>query len=128
MNATYGERHRKILEYLTGYQGKFHRTPSIRQIGQAIGVKSTSLVDYYLRQLEELGYLERAPSRLGETKAAPLSLQVIRKAHVVQVRTDVVRIPFLGYISAGEPLPFPFTDAPDNRRVSSEDDVFFPPE
>jgi len=53
------ERHRKILEFLTRFQNTNGYSPSIRQIGDSINVKSTSLVDYYLNQLQEMGYVER---------------------------------------------------------------------
>ena len=51
------ERHRKIMEYLTEFIDEFGYSPSIREIGDAITVKSTSLVDYYLNQLEEREYI-----------------------------------------------------------------------
>ena len=53
------ERHRKIMEFLTKFQTSNGYPPSIRQIGDSINVKSTSLVDYYLNQLQEMGYIER---------------------------------------------------------------------
>ena len=53
------ERHRKIMEFLTKFQEDNGYSPSIRQIGDSIDVKSTSLVDYYLNQLQEMGYIER---------------------------------------------------------------------
>ena len=53
------ERHRKIMEFLTKFQNTNGYSPSIRQIGDSINVKSTSLVDYYLNQLQEMGYIDR---------------------------------------------------------------------
>mgnify|MGYP000089803254 CR=1 FL=1 len=53
------ERHRKIMEFLAKFQNTNGYSPSIRQIGDSINVKSTSLVDYYLTQLQEMGYIER---------------------------------------------------------------------
>jgi SOS-response transcriptional repressor LexA len=58
-SAGLGERHRKIMEFLTNFQEDNGYSPSIREIGESIGVKSTSLVDYYLKQLEEMQYIDR---------------------------------------------------------------------
>ncbi|MCJ7622506.1 MAG: hypothetical protein MUO76_03310, partial [Anaerolineaceae bacterium] len=58
-SAGLGERHFKIMEYLVSFQENNGYAPSIRQIGENIGVNSTSLVDYYLRQLVNHGYIER---------------------------------------------------------------------
>ena len=53
------ERHRKILEFLGNFQDSNGYSPSIRQIGDSINVKSTSLIDYYLNQLQEMGFIDR---------------------------------------------------------------------
>ena len=54
-----GERPKKILKFLGEYQDKHGYSPSIREIGKHISVESTSLVDYYLNQLEEKGFIDR---------------------------------------------------------------------
>ena len=48
------ERHRKIMEFLTKFQDTHGYSPSNRQLGDSINVKSTSLVDYYLKQLQAM--------------------------------------------------------------------------
>ena len=53
------ERHHKIMDFLVKFQTDNGYSPSIRQIGDTINVKSTSLIDYYLNQLQEMGYIER---------------------------------------------------------------------
>ncbi|MBP8857927.1 MAG: hypothetical protein KBG60_09830, partial [Anaerolineaceae bacterium] len=58
-SAGISDRHRKIMEFLMKFQDENGYSPSIREIGEHIGVASTSLVDYYLRQLEEREYIER---------------------------------------------------------------------
>ena len=46
-------RHKKIISFLTEFQEVNGYSPSIREIGESINVRSTSLVDYYLKQLED---------------------------------------------------------------------------
>lgn len=54
-----GERHRKILDFLSSYSEKEGHPPSIREIGEACAISSTSVVNYYLDQLEKMGCIER---------------------------------------------------------------------
>ena len=54
-----GERHQKILDFIQEYQRKYKHPPSIREIGENCDISSTSVVNYYLDQLEKSGYIER---------------------------------------------------------------------
>jgi len=115
-SAGLGERHRKIMEFLTTFQDKNGYSPSIREIGDSIGVTSTSLVDYYLKNLEQHKYIERNqhvsrsirilrpmyPSFTGEVK------RVAQKA--AQAASDFFSVPLLGRIVAGKPIPVPSSD------------------
>lgn len=112
------ERHRKIMEFLTKFQESNGYSPSIRQIGDSIDVKSTSLVDYYLNQLHEMGYIDREDriSRsirvLKSISSGPSLTNVVNEA--IQKAGDVlagmVRIPIAGRIVASAPLPMPTSD------------------
>ena len=53
------EKHIKVLEFLADYQNDYGRSSSIREIGEKVKISSTSVVNYYLDQLEKMGYLER---------------------------------------------------------------------
>jgi repressor LexA len=53
------DRHKKILEVLEHYQDNVGYPPSIREIGREANISSTSVVNYYLDQLEDMGYIER---------------------------------------------------------------------
>ena len=53
------ERHQKILDFVSAYVEKHSYPPSIREIGEATGISSTSVVTYYLKQLTEMGKIER---------------------------------------------------------------------
>lgn len=112
------ERHRKIMEFLTKFQDANGYSPSIRQIGDSISVKSTSLVDYYLNQLLEMGYIERE-NRISrsirvvqpvkeETSITGKVAEVIRNAG--NVLSDLISIPIAGRIVASAPLPMPTSD------------------
>jgi repressor LexA len=89
-----GERHQKILDFVLAYQHENRYPPSIREIGEKTGITSTSVVNYYLDQLEKMGKIERDRriSR-GVRVSGPNS------------SADTLRIPMLGPIAAGIPLP-----------------------
>ena len=55
------ERQQRILEFIAVFQERHGYPPTVREIGQAADISSTSVVDYNLRVLERLGYLRRDP-------------------------------------------------------------------
>ncbi len=98
------ERHISVLEFLVKYRDKYGRPPSIREIGDAAKISSTSVVNYYLDQLEKMGYIER-DGRVSR------GLRLTDKvSEVVQMITDLMRIPVVGRIVASEPVPVPPSD------------------
>ncbi len=94
-----GERHQKILEFIASYQREHLHPPSIREIGENCNISSTSVVNYYLDQLEKAGHLERdrkISRGMRLTNLSPIG--------------DMLRVPVLGRIKAGEPIPIPSSD------------------
>jgi repressor LexA len=63
MPATLTEIERRILDYMVSYLRMNTYQPSIREIGEQFGIKSTKTVSEHLQTLAEKGYLERDPSR-----------------------------------------------------------------
>jgi repressor LexA len=91
-----GERHQKIIDFIQDYQRKHKHPPSIREIGENCGISSTSVVNYYLDQLEKTGHIERdrkISRGVRLTGSSPLG--------------DLLRVPMLGRIQAGVPIPVP---------------------
>lgn len=110
------DRHRRIMEFLTTFSEQNGYSPSIRQIGDHIAVKSTSLVDYYLNQLEEMGYITREGRvsrsiRVLKPMYAGVAGKVgsaVRK--VAGNLSELIQIPVMGRIIAGAPIPVPSSD------------------
>lgn len=102
-------RQAKILEFLRGYIAERDYPPSIREIQEACGISSTSVVDYNLRKLEEKGYIrrDRDISR-GIELLGPNGR-----------RSRVVEVPILGTIAAGQPIPVPTSDAWHNAALET---------
>lgn len=98
------ERHISVLEFLVKYLDEHGRPPSIREIGDAVKISSTSVVNYYLDQLKKMGYIER-DGRVSR------GLRLTDKVgEVVQMITDLIRVPVVGRIVASEPAPVPGSD------------------
>ncbi len=107
-----GERHQKILDFLQDYQRANRYPPSIREIGEKTGISSTSVVNYYLDQLEKQGFIERDRKisrgvRLANTNAL----------------ADTVRVPILGPIAAGPLMlvPEPGVDYMNDKEYKAVD-------
>jgi repressor LexA len=82
-----------MLEYIRHYIAGHGYPPTIREIGRALKISSTSVVNYNLNKLEQLGYLQR-----NSQVSRGLKLPSLGGA-------TTVRVPVLGTIAAGEPIP-----------------------
>ena len=92
------DRQRQILDFLTKYVDGHGYPPTVREIGEAVGLASPSTVHAHLANLERAGFLRRDP-----TKPRAIELRREPKAPAV-LETDVHKLPLLGEIAAGGPL------------------------
>jgi repressor LexA len=85
----------------------------IREIGDHTQISSTSVVNYYLNQLEEMNYIERESNvsrgiNLLKTSNGGIMQNV--KSAVSTLADTLLSIPLVGNIVAGEPMPVPASD------------------
>ena len=95
----HGETQQRILEYIRDYQKVNGYPPSVREIGKAVGLKSTSTVHGHLMRLEKKGLLHRdamKPRAMGLAASAELPEPADAP--------DVRRIPVVGRVAAGLPI------------------------
>ena len=97
--AGLGERHKKILKFLEKFQGENGFPPSIREIGENTNISSTSVVNYYLNQLEEMHYIERE-SNVSRGIRLLRSLEG-KLISATQKIADMFTVPVVGRIVAG---------------------------
>jgi repressor LexA len=112
-----GDRHRRIMEFLNTFQEQHGYSPSIREIGRHISVESTSLVDYYLEQLCQEGYIERDKRvsrsiRISNQENQKSESSLARAAQNLRetaqrVAGELFSIPVVGRIGASLPVPMP---------------------
>ena len=105
------ERQRNILIFMENYIVDNSFPPTIREIGAATGINSTSVVNYNLNKLVRHGFLERE-------EAKSRGLRLIRdlpggRRTKVRASANLFRVPHYGQIVAGEPINVPDDLTPD---------------
>ena len=116
------KRQEKILQYIRDVVGRCGYPPSIREIGDAVGLQSTSSVSYQLGELERKGYLHRDPGRprTMEVLPDPAAVGLGPAVRVPREREEEDRepqplvfdipsqeaayVPWIGQIAAGGPI------------------------
>ena len=92
------KRQQEIFDFIKRYSAKYGYPPTVRDIGKAVGLASSSTVHAHLANLEKLGLLRRDPSK-------PRAIEMLDRA-VEQVRSMVRPdgIPLVGSVAAGQPI------------------------
>jgi repressor LexA len=98
---TLSERQVRILEFIETYLGEHDYPPTIREIGKAVGISSTSVVKYNLERLQDKGKIKRS----GEVSRGLRLLDGQRVSPSARIIPgDILAIRKLGLISAGTPI------------------------
>jgi repressor LexA len=92
-------RQSEILEFIVAAMGQTGICPSYREIGRALGIGSTNGVSDHIKALERKGYIERFGGR-----GASRSIRLTDKAQDSWSDENIVGVPLLGRVAAGEPL------------------------
>ncbi|MDD6681926.1 MAG: transcriptional repressor LexA [Clostridiales bacterium] len=88
----HGDTQQRILDYIENYIEVNGYPPSVREIGQAVELKSTSTVHGHLNRLEKKGLLHREAMK-------PRTIDVTRND-----KPQMVKLPILGKVAAGVPI------------------------
>jgi repressor LexA len=91
------EKQFEILEFIERYIAQNSYPPTIREIQQALNISSTSVVDYNLNTLERQGFIRR-------NRHISRGIELVYR-RVTDDTSKIVRIPLLGHIAAGRPIP-----------------------
>jgi len=113
---TITKRQRQVLDFIEQQMRKRGFPPSVREIGEAVGLTSPSTVHSHLRTLTNLGYLKRDP-----TKPRAIEVRWDPNSGAIMERRQVRHVPLVGDVAAGTdvlaqenveeiyPLPADFT-------------------
>ncbi|HEX4437928.1 MAG TPA: transcriptional repressor LexA [Solirubrobacteraceae bacterium] len=96
------KRQQEIFDFIRKYSAKYGYPPTVRDIGKAVGLASSSTVHAHLSNLEKIGLLRRDPSK-------PRAIELLDRAvgNAVESVKGIVRpegLPVLGSVAAGQPM------------------------
>ncbi|WP_059170213.1 transcriptional repressor LexA [Bacillus sp. FJAT-27445] len=119
--AKISKRQQEILDYIKSEVKRKGYPPSVREIGEAVGLASSSTVHGHLERLELKGMIRRDP-----TKPRAIEILETEESYIPKVR--VVNVPIVGRVTAGQPITavenveeyFPLPE----RMVPSDEQVF----
>jgi repressor LexA len=92
------KRQQEIFDFIRKYSAKYGYPPTVRDIGKAVGLASSSTVHAHLANLEKIGLLRRDPSK-------PRAIELLDRA--VESVKGIVRtegLPLVGSVAAGNPI------------------------
>ena len=87
------DRQKNILKFIKEFLMDKGYPPSVREIGQAVGLKSSSTVHGYLAKLEEYGFIKRDPTK-------PRAIDILEE----KPWERTVPVPLVGAVTAGMPI------------------------
>ena len=90
-------RQQEIWSFLVDYVDRHGYPPTVREIGEAVGLASPSTVHAHLANLERAGLLKRDPTK-------PRALELVGRDKVEPAVAQLPKLPLLGQIAAGGPL------------------------
>ena len=90
------EKQKEILEYIKQQILKRGYPPAVREICEAVHLKSTSSVHSHLETLEKNGYIRRDPTK-------PRAIEILDDDFNL-TRREMVQVPVIGQVAAGEPI------------------------
>ncbi|HJA06199.1 MAG TPA: transcriptional repressor LexA [Candidatus Mediterraneibacter pullicola] len=111
------KKQQEILEYIKSQILERGFPPAVREICEAVGLKSTSSVHSHLETLEKNGYIRRDPTK-------PRAIEILDDDFNL-VRREMVNVPIIGRVAAGQPIlaeeniedyfPFPVDRMPNKQ-------------
>src|SRR3984885_13764044 len=91
------KRHQEIFEFIKRYSAKYGYPPTVRDIGKAVGLASSSTVHAHLANLERIGMLRRDPTK-------PRAIELLDRAAAGGRSFVRPGLPLVGQVAAGQPV------------------------
>ena len=110
------DKQREILEYIKKEILNKGYPPTVRDICEAVHLKSTSSVHSHLETLEKNGYIRRDPTK-------PRAIEIVDDNFNL-TRREVVNVPMIGQVAAGQPM-LAVENIPDSCRVYAKCRVLY---
>ncbi|HEV3129969.1 MAG TPA: transcriptional repressor LexA [Solirubrobacteraceae bacterium] len=91
------KRQQEIFDFIKRYSAKYGYPPTVRDIGKAVGLASSSTVHAHLANLEKIGLLRRDPSK-------PRAIELLDRAAAGMRNLVRPGLPLVGHVAAGQPI------------------------
>ncbi|MDP4125966.1 MAG: transcriptional repressor LexA [Bacillota bacterium] len=91
------ERQTRILDFIKEEISKKGYPPAVREIGEAVGLLSSSTVHGHLQTLEDKGYIRRDPTK-------PRAIEILDSSSNLPDSKKVIHVPIIGRVTAGQPI------------------------
>jgi repressor LexA len=91
------KRQQEIFDFIKRYSAKYGYPPTVRDIGKAVGLASSSTVHAHLSNLERIGLLRRDPSK-------PRAIELLDRAAAGVRNLVKPGLPLVGHVAAGQPV------------------------
>ncbi len=111
VQETLTDRQRAVLDYITASIDKRGYPPTLREIGEHLGIRSTNGVNDHLKALEKKGYLQRDDLKSRALRPISPHGSANGNGHShghalgdVDSSGDMIEVPILGRVAAGEPI------------------------
>ena len=98
------KRQREILDFVKAFLEHNSYPPSVRDIGEAVGLSSTSSVHAQLNNLEEKGYLKRDGSSARALSVRFGDVEPMQFNGTTEIIRNIVSLPLVGEVAAGMPI------------------------
>ncbi|MEA1904450.1 MAG: transcriptional repressor LexA [Candidatus Hadarchaeota archaeon] len=105
-------RQENMLKFIREFVRENRYPPTIREIGEAVDIPSTSNVSYNLNMLQEKGYLVR-------NKMISRGLRLVEPGPLA----EAIEVPLLGRIAAGSPIPIPDAEPFEGETIRLTHDI-----
>jgi repressor LexA len=102
MPAVLYPRERQVLEFVTQFSQRYGYAPTLKEIGNALGMSSVATVHEHIAHLRDKGYIRKLDG-------AARGLELVKDKYHTIDKPGAVELPVLGFIAAGAPLE-PYTD------------------
>lgn len=97
-------RQQQILDFLRSHARDHAYPPTVREIGQAVGLSSSSTVQNHLNSLEARGFIRRDPAKSRTVEVVEAGGTAVATPGAPRAARNIIALPLIGRVAAGTPV------------------------
>lgn len=95
---------KRVYDYIVEHTREYGYPPSVREIGEALDLRSPSTVHFHIKKLEELGYIEKGAGKGRAIRLKDMPDAIGERALAKEEDAPADRVPIVGNVAAGSPI------------------------